>query len=134
MRLAAVADPVERLIELGMAYVRFGLEHPQHYRLLFMTPGAKREHPDDHAAAGRAESRRATRTASSARRWREAIARRGDFAATMAMPERVSQICWAATHGLISLHMVFAEDAWIEWRDVETSAERMLAALVDGMT
>jgi len=37
-RVMRVADPVDRLVELGLAYVRFGLEHPQHYRLLFMLP------------------------------------------------------------------------------------------------
>jgi|CXWL01.1.fsa_nt_gi AcrR family transcriptional regulator len=130
-RLGAVADPVERLIKLGLAYVRFGLEHPQHYRLLFMTPGAKRETPGDttHPVERNPESDaygivRTTVT--------EAI-QAGRFAGQYGDPERVSQICWAAAHGLISLHMVFAEDAWIEWRDVETSAERMLGALVKGM-
>jgi AcrR family transcriptional regulator len=29
-------DPVEKLEALGRAYVRFGLEHPQHYQLMFV--------------------------------------------------------------------------------------------------
>lgn len=131
VRLAAVADPVERLIKLGMAYVRFGLEHPQHYRLLFMTPGAKRDHPDDHAE--QVERNPESDAYGIVRATVAEAIQAGRFRGDYGDPERVSQICWAATHGLISLHMVFAEDAWIEWRDVETSAERMLAALVDGM-
>jgi AcrR family transcriptional regulator len=31
-------DPVEAVKAMGRAYVRFGLEHPEQYRFLFMTP------------------------------------------------------------------------------------------------
>lgn len=34
--LAADHDPVEALVELARAYVRFGLDHPEHYRVMFM--------------------------------------------------------------------------------------------------
>lgn len=42
--IAAGADAVdseERLFAYGMAYVRFGLEHPEHYRLATMDPCAR---------------------------------------------------------------------------------------------
>jgi AcrR family transcriptional regulator len=32
-----VADPVEAVRQCGRAYVRFGLEHPEQYRILFMS-------------------------------------------------------------------------------------------------
>lgn len=35
---AGIEDPVERLAARGRAYVRFGIEHPAHYRVLFMAP------------------------------------------------------------------------------------------------
>lgn len=34
--LAAEHDPVEALVQLARAYVRFGLAHPEHYRVMFM--------------------------------------------------------------------------------------------------
>ncbi|HEX3378408.1 MAG TPA: TetR/AcrR family transcriptional regulator [Paraburkholderia sp.] len=34
--LAQIADPAERLKALGRAYVAFGVEHPETYRLIFM--------------------------------------------------------------------------------------------------
>ena len=37
---AGVADPVEALIALGQAYVGFGLQHPEQYRILFMRRNA----------------------------------------------------------------------------------------------
>ena len=33
-----VADPLERIRRRGEAYVRFGLDNPEHYRVLFMGP------------------------------------------------------------------------------------------------
>ncbi|HJX26545.1 MAG TPA: TetR/AcrR family transcriptional regulator, partial [Thermoanaerobaculia bacterium] len=36
--IARIADPLERLHATGMAYARFALDHPNHYRLMFMTP------------------------------------------------------------------------------------------------
>ena len=35
---AGVADPLERIRRRGEAYIRFGLENPEHYRVLFMGP------------------------------------------------------------------------------------------------
>src|SRR6476659_4196009 len=35
--LQKLADPIERIRRLGHAYIRFGVEHPNHYRLMFMT-------------------------------------------------------------------------------------------------
>ena len=37
---AGIDDPLEALRARGRAYVRFGLEHPEHYRILFMTRAA----------------------------------------------------------------------------------------------
>ena len=36
--LAQVADPVQRLRKIGAAYIEFGLNNPNHYRRMFMTP------------------------------------------------------------------------------------------------
>src|SRR3984893_11724751 len=31
-------DPVERIKQIGRSYVEFGIRHPNHYKLMFMTP------------------------------------------------------------------------------------------------
>src|SRR5205085_1361185 len=61
LELAQIPDPVERLRRAGQAYLEFGLTHPGHYRLMFMTPkppGVDAEHsalrrgnPDEDAYA-----------------------------------------------------------------------------------
>jgi AcrR family transcriptional regulator len=37
-KIAEIADPLERLRASGLAYSDFALKHPNHYRLMFMTP------------------------------------------------------------------------------------------------
>ena len=45
--LAKIKDPVERVAKTGEAYIRFGIDHPNHYRWIFMTPHP--EHEEDFA-------------------------------------------------------------------------------------
>lgn len=48
-----IADPVEATYACGRAYVRFGMEHPEHYRIMFMLPDrATPEKWDDVMATG----------------------------------------------------------------------------------
>ena len=43
---AGIADPVERVIARGRAYVQFGVEHPAHYRVLFMAETTAQPTPE----------------------------------------------------------------------------------------
>jgi AcrR family transcriptional regulator len=36
--VVGIDDPVEAMAARGRAYVRFGVEHPEHYRIMFMSP------------------------------------------------------------------------------------------------
>jgi AcrR family transcriptional regulator len=36
--VAGIDDPVAAMTARGRAYVRFGVEHPEHYRIMFMSP------------------------------------------------------------------------------------------------
>ena len=45
--VAGIGDPLEALWARGRAYVRFGLEHPEHYRILFMTRQGHDTEPQD---------------------------------------------------------------------------------------
>jgi AcrR family transcriptional regulator len=48
-RVAGITDPLEQLAERGRAYVDFGVEHPEQYRVLFM--GKARQSGDEVLAA-----------------------------------------------------------------------------------
>jgi AcrR family transcriptional regulator len=126
--IAAVRDPVGRLREFGRAYVRFGLEHAEQYRFMFMTslppPADPREHgKGDPARDAYAVVRTTVEDAFRLRRLRRDS---GDA-------ELVSQTLWAGMHGLIALHIALAHDGWTEWRPLETRIEALLDALLNGV-
>lgn len=46
--VAGIEDPLEELLHRGRAYIRFGREHPEQYRILFMSrPDPSEEPPDE---------------------------------------------------------------------------------------
>jgi AcrR family transcriptional regulator len=97
----AVADPQDRLDAIGRAYVQFGLEHPQTYRLIFMENytalvmgGEKREDPN--APGNRAFAVLETTVG-------ELIARNR---IRPIEPALCAEMLWAAVHGIVSLKLV----------------------------
>jgi AcrR family transcriptional regulator len=131
-KVGQIADPIERMKQLGMAYVQFGVEHPQHYRLLFMTPEAKAGGLDEEIHCEMTETPEQDAYLILHVTVTHAI-EAGRLGPEYQDPDQVAQICWAAVHGLVSLHVVFSGQSWIEWKDVSSSAERMLDAMVAGM-
>ena len=46
-RCAHIADPIEQLMARGKAYVQFGIDHPEAYRLMFMTRASQMPRPEE---------------------------------------------------------------------------------------
>ena len=114
--LAQIADPVERLRKIGLAYIEFGHKHPNHYRTMFMTP-----HPpileSELALAGKGnpeedayEFLRVTVAE---------IMQTGAFREELKDPDLVAQTLWAGVHGVISLQIAKSEDPWVPWRSLK---------------
>ncbi len=130
--LARVADPMERLFGIGEAYVRFGVTHPFHYRLMFMTPppvakcgGA----PYDEERKGNPET-----DAYAMLRWtvEKAIAG-GAFRAEYNDPELVAQTLWAAVHGVTSMQISLGGNPWLPWCPIEQRTRAALDAVMNGL-
>jgi AcrR family transcriptional regulator len=95
------ADPVEWIRRLARAYARFGLELPNHYRFMFMTPHKKENQcppaPGDQSfemlrtAVGRAMETGQLRPEN---------------------VDTVSQVLWASLHGVIALLITLPPDLW----------------------
>lgn len=131
--LPSIADPVRRIREAGRAYVEFGVTHPHHYRMLFMTPGA----PADAAPAGAdrgpgsggpdedayALLRGAVREAMAAGRFRDAFQD----------PETVSQALWAGVHGVVALAITMGERGWVDLRPAHETNGVLADALLVGL-
>lgn len=124
-----IDDPIARMKATGLAYVRFGLEFPNHYQLMFMTP-----HPplgDEHAVErGNPEEDAYAFLKGTID---EAIAQKR-FLPELTDSELIAQTMWAGVHGVISLQIAKCNDTWVDWRSLETRAQLMIDTLVDGLT
>jgi AcrR family transcriptional regulator len=130
--LGKVRDPLQRLYQLGLSYMDFGLEFPNHYRLMFMTPHPhRRRDPDEWMIRKGNPVEDAYEflktTVSECLIW-------GYIRPEYKDPELISQMLWASIHGLTSLHIIMGDDPWMTWRPVRQTAEAMLETQIRGLT
>lgn len=127
----AGSDPVEQLRAIGRAYVQFGLEHPHHYRFMFMTELPQIELTDQ----DRMEMNDPDKDGYALLKviLAECIAQ-GRFKPGYRDVEQVAQICWGAVHGVVALHLTKGDDCWIDWGNPTDTAFKLLDAVVIGMT
>jgi AcrR family transcriptional regulator len=96
------ADPVERIRSLGIAYARFGLAHPNHYRFMFMTPIKPHEHEeqDDPGLLSYLMLRGAVEQGIAEGRLRDVGVDTG------------AQVLWASIHGAVALLVAYPPDCF----------------------
>lgn len=124
-----IADPIERLHQLGLGYVRFAVTHPNHYRLMFMTPQVIFD-PDTTAI----ESGNPEQDAYAHLRTMVAEAHAsGRFRPDLTDPDLIAQTLWAGLHGVCSLEIAKKQDCWVEWRDFEVRIALMQESLMRGL-
>ncbi len=124
--LSAVAeahpDPAARLDALGRAYVRFGLDNPEYYQVMFQL------HPERMARYPAEDYRRARRNIEL---FGEALSD-GDEAGALFVPtssEVASAVFWTALHGLVSLHLAERVDVRVAGEDfIDAAVRQALAA------
>lgn len=114
------SDPLEAIRVRGTAYIRFGLEHPEVYRLLMMTLHDGGIH-EPGMEAGRDAF---MHLVESVRRCVEAGAL-GD-----AEPYRASLVLWSGIHGLTSLFISFPN---FEWGEKDELIDHMMDVLIEGV-
>jgi AcrR family transcriptional regulator len=131
-RIAKEKDPLERLRKIGGAYVGFASEHPNHYRLMFMTPHVHDESKGD----GLPEMEKGNPEEDAYAFLRgtvvQAIAEKR-LRPELKDPDLVAQAVWAGTHGVVSLHIAKECDPWIEWRSLKKTAALAIDALIRGI-
>lgn len=97
------SDPVACLRRTQRTFVEFGLGHPDHYRLLFIS-GLE----TDSSTADSADSR----SIALLRKLSSACVERGFFRTSD--PELATQTLWSSVHGLTSLLITHTSFPWIE--------------------
>lgn len=103
--LATERDPVEAVMACGRAYIRFGLEHPETYRIMFMghwelTPEQYRDELHSHSGAF-VTLVETVRAAADAGRLRPGV---DVMTASLSL--------WAHVHGLVSLRIAKPSFPW----------------------
>lgn len=124
-------DPVERLRAIGKAYVRFGVENPNHYRLMFMVEYDGTPHRDDQATKGDP-----TQDAYAVLQHTvSAILKAQRFRENPTHAELLCQTFWAGVHGVVSLEICKERHRdWLEWAPLKQRTEMVIDALIRGLT
>jgi AcrR family transcriptional regulator len=114
-------DPVESLRRRGRAYVRFGLENPEPYRILFMTRNESAQQRDIVVGAG----------ARAFQHLVEAVQRCIDAGAFRPVdPVLAATGVWAAVHGVTSLLISLPG---FPWPDVDTLIDHVCDTQTRGL-
>jgi AcrR family transcriptional regulator len=125
---AAVEDPVERLRAAGRAYFDFAMEHPQHYRLMFMA-----QRPEVAPQEGEKEDPAQNAYVFLFATVEEAI-KKGLFRPEHSDPALASQTIWAATHGVAALDIAFGcGREWVDWRPIRQRQDALIDTILRGM-
>jgi AcrR family transcriptional regulator len=127
-QLARVEDPVDRIRQIGSAYVRFALLYPNHYRLMFMTGRQQPVHAD-HSHRGDPDYDAYAFLRLAVQQAQEA----GIFLPHLKDAELLAQVFWATAHGVASLQIAKGNDSWVDWRPVEQRAQVALDAILRGL-
>jgi AcrR family transcriptional regulator len=126
--------PRERLAAGMRSYIEFGLEHPHHYQLTFMTPPCGRQDLGRRNEIGQECYQRMRRRVALCMAEQES---RPELPAPPASPvplddradspevELASQAIWTAMHGLVSLLIARPEFQWVE-------REHLIEAVIQG--
>jgi AcrR family transcriptional regulator len=128
-KLARIADPIERIRQSGRTYVRFAVENPNHYRLMFMTarapesPEVASESVDDPDCSAFHFLRNAVA---------EAIAA-GRFVRGVDDADLLACTFWATVHGVASLTIVKSKETWMKWPDIEALTFLTTDAILRGV-
>ncbi|HEX7669078.1 MAG TPA: TetR/AcrR family transcriptional regulator [Polyangiaceae bacterium] len=92
---APAANSLERLVTMRDAYVRFALDHPDEYRVMFEL----HQEPEERYPSLARESHRAFASL-------EEAARRAIAEGVLAgEPTTVAHLLWSSLHGMVSLHL-----------------------------
>lgn len=117
--LVGVDDPAEALHAIGRAYVRFGLENPEPYRLVFMTRADPASPEEAAERLGQIEA--FTRAVDLVQQCIDAGLMRPEHTDAL----RVALVVWAHVHGLVSLMITKTDFPWPqdeEWIDMAVAS------------
>lgn len=132
LKLSRVADPVERIYRIGLGYIRFAIEHPNHYRLMFMTPSLATMAPPTPEDIASMDDPDRDAYAFLHKAVKEALAA-GRFRPEYKDSELLAQTLWAGVHGVASLEITHSDCPWAGWRSLDRRSKTMCASVLRGL-
>lgn len=128
-KAANVADPRERMQAIGRIYIQFGLQYPNHYRLMFMSSHPQSTPDEAKCRQGDPEQDAYAMLRNTVVACMEA----GCFRPEIKDVDVLAQTLWAAMHGIVALQLSFASDPWIQMRSAQELGRSMMDALFRGI-
>ncbi|MBK8815474.1 MAG: TetR/AcrR family transcriptional regulator [Methylococcaceae bacterium] len=124
-----IPDLLARIHALFNGYAQFAFQHPNHYRLMFMTPRTPCNLETTQIQQGNTEQ--------------DAYAQLKlvvfeAFDAGLFKPEfndfeLIAQTLWASIHGVCSLEITLGHETWIQWPSLEMRLNTMQNAILQGL-
>lgn len=127
--LARHPDPIERLRKMGQAYVSFTLDHPNHYRLMFMTAPPFKDVDKSSIERGNPEVDAYAFLRKTVAEGMEA----DEFREELKDVDLVAQVIWSGVHGVLALFLTHGDHPWFDWRPVKKIATTMIDSVLAGM-
>jgi len=128
-QIMQLPDLIERIRALGNGYAMFALQHPNHYRLMFMTPRAPCNLEITSIQQGNTEQDAYAQLKLVVKEAFEA----GLFRPELTNYELIAQTVWAGVHGVCSLQIALGQEGWIQWADVQARLDLMQRTVLQGL-
>jgi hypothetical protein len=111
--------------------MQFGLENPNHYRMMFMTshPPLADEEMEKNMGKGNPEEDSYAFLQQTVR----AAVNAGAFRPELTDVDLIAQTLWAGVHGVVSLQIAKCDDDWVPWRSFKDRAELIIDGLIHGL-
>lgn len=124
-----ITDPIERMLALGRGYAEFALTHPNHYRLMFMTPHNMCD-PEKSAI----EHNNAEQDAYMQLNLVVTAAHQANcFREELTDVDLIAQTIWAGMHGVCALQITMADEKWVNWAEVQKRLQLMQDVMLRGL-
>lgn len=127
-QIARESDPIQRLRAMGLALIQFAVDHPAHYRCLFLVPLHNIPKGRLIEKGNPSQDCYALLHSTIANALEQ-----GRFLPKYRDSQLLAQVFFAGVHGLAALHLIKGDDDWIQWTDLAERSQVMLDGLLAGL-
>ena len=124
-----IPDLIARIRALCSGYAQFALQHPNHYRLMFMTPRTPCNMDITQINQGNTEQDAYAQLQLVVK----AAFDVGLFKSELTEPELIAQTLWAGIHGVCSLEIALSHETWINWMNIEARINLIQIVMLRGL-